>query len=206
MKSGPVTALISWPTAPLTDSLVRKALASVYPPLNLTSTIPDQFEKLIQWSTYDDLDHELTHTKTDAVLSSSYTIRKALIRKHYLAHAIRSYLSKHPNSFLATAVPRTWELEISFADELDEKWGDELWDLGEELVDPMKWWILKPGMADRGNGIRMFNSKYALQRIFEQFEENEEEEQDDEEETTTTAVVTSQLRHFVIQVCIAQLT
>lgn len=93
--------------------------------------------------------------------------------------------------------PRTWELELSFADELDEMWGDELWELGAELDDPGKWWILKPGMADRGMGIRLFNSKAALQKIFEEFEEGDSE---DEQEDGSTSVVTSQLRHFVIQV------
>jgi hypothetical protein len=92
---------------------------------------------------------------------------------------------------------RTWELEISFADELDEMWADELWELGTELDDPGKWWILKPGMADRGMGIRLFNTKMALHKIFEEFEGNSEDEQEDSSGTT---VVTSQLRHFVIQV------
>lgn len=113
-------------------------------------------------------------------------------------------------------MPKTWDLEISFADELDEMWGDELWDLGAAMDDQAgeqdekrkKWWILKPGMADRGMGIRMFNSKEALQEIFEGFEEEEEDEEDgkdtergrDEDSRDDTAVVTSQLRHFVIQV------
>ena len=88
-------------------------------------------------------------------------------------------------------------MEISYADELDEMWGDELWDLGVELDDPKKWWILKPGMADRGMGIRLFNSKAALQRIFEEFEGDSD---DEGAEANATAVMTSQLRYFVIQV------
>jgi hypothetical protein len=56
-------------------------------------------------------------------------------------------------------------------------------------------------MADRGNGIRMFNSKAALENIFEEFEDAESDaENDSHEEEDKTAVVTSQLRHFVIQV------
>ena len=51
------------------------------------------------------------------------------------------------------------------------------------------------GMADRGMGIRLFHSKDSLQQIFEEWEE-----EDDEENPSDTAVVTSQLRHFVIQV------
>ena len=50
-------------------------------------------------------------------------------------------------------------------------------------------------MADRGMGIRLFHSKDSLQQIFEEFEEEE-----DEDNPSDTAVVTSQLRHFVIQV------
>jgi tubulin---tyrosine ligase len=62
-------------------------------------------------------------------------------------------------------------------------------------------------MADRGMGIRLFNSKDTLQSIFESFEDSEDEEEEDNgpEETKSTdgpdtAVITSQLRHFVIQV------
>jgi tubulin---tyrosine ligase len=51
------------------------------------------------------------------------------------------------------------------------------------------------GMADRGMGIRLFNSKDALQHIFDGFEDAEEDASD-----TDTSVVISQLRHFVVQV------
>lgn len=101
---------------------------------------------------------------------------------------------------LKIATPSTWDIDISYADDLDEMWSDELWDLGIELdKNPSKWWILKPGMADRGMGIRLFNNKESLQKIFEGFEENSEDEEDDGNEDHTT-VITSQLRHFVIQV------
>ncbi|KAH7915394.1 tubulin-tyrosine ligase family-domain-containing protein [Hygrophoropsis aurantiaca] len=194
--SDSLSIFISWPSAPLTECLVRKAIAE----LGLSGSIhliqPHSYHSLLQWSTYDDLDHDATRKNPQNVLSSSYTIRKALIRKHFLSRCIQSYLTKHPHSVLKHAVPRTWDLEISYADELDEMWSDELWDLGNELDDPYKWWILKPGMADRGMGIRLFNSKEALQRIFESFEGDS----DDEDNTTDdTAVITSQLRHFVIQ-------
>ena len=57
-------------------------------------------------------------------------------------------------------------------------------------------------MADRGMGIRMFNSKEQLQEIFEGFESDEESDDDSEgqAQASNTAVVTSQLRHFVVQV------
>lgn len=51
-------------------------------------------------------------------------------------------------------------------------------------------------------GIRIFNSKEQLQEIFESFEpeSDDEDESGDDAETSNTAVVTSQLRHFVVQV------
>lgn len=193
-------AFVSWPNAPLTRSLVLKALESLNQKVEISTALPTSFDRLLQWSTYDDIDHELTHHRSDTVISSSYTIRKALIRKHFLSRCIHSYLVKHTDSSLKLHVPRTWDLEISFADELEELWTDELWDLGQELdADVGKWYILKPGMADRGMGIRLFNSKDTLQRIFEGFEEASDDEVE-LEETNSTAVVTSQLRHFVIQV------
>ncbi|KAG1755124.1 tubulin-tyrosine ligase family-domain-containing protein [Suillus paluster] len=188
-------AFVSWPSAPLTESLVKRALSNL--PVSIVTSLPGTHEclRLLQWSTYDAIDHDLTHRNPDHVLSSSYTIRKALIRKHYLARCIHSYLTKHLDSVLKDAVPRTWDLEISYADELDEMWSDQLWDLGNEIDSSSQWWILKPGMADRGMGIRLFNSKDSLYQIFEEFEEYSE----DEDQTNDTSVIISQLRHFVIQ-------
>ncbi|KAL4069539.1 TTL-domain-containing protein [Scleroderma citrinum] len=192
------TALVSWPSAPLTDSLVRQALADIEN-IEIVSSIPHPPlpSKLLQWAAYDDIDHSLTASDPRRVLSSSYTIRKALIRKHFLARCIQAYLLKHPESVLFKSVPRTWDIEVSYADELDELWSDELWELGNELdaPSPQKWYILKPGMADRGMGIRLFNSKDTLYKIFEEFDGCS----DDEDEDNSTLVLTSQLRHFVIQ-------
>ncbi|KAJ3538506.1 hypothetical protein NM688_g6513 [Phlebia brevispora] len=196
-------AFVSWPSAPLTNRLVRNSLQSLESPPTIVDTIPNQQDRpLLQWSTYDSIDHELTLEQSSTILSSSYTIRKALIRKHYLARSIQNYLVKHPESILKRAIPQTWDVELTFADELEDMWGDELWDLGEALDEGHKWFILKPGMADRGMGIRLFHSKDELVKIFEEFEDSdsdEEEEQTEEGYSLDTAVVTSQLRHFVLQ-------
>ncbi|KAA1468680.1 tubulin-tyrosine ligase [Dentipellis sp. KUC8613] len=205
------SAFVHWPNAPLTDSLVRKALSSIHITPKFLDHPTVDGEKLLQWASYDSIDHDLTLENQADVLSSSYIIRKALIRKHFLSRCIHAYLLKHPDSALQNAVPQTWDLEISFADELDDMWADELWDLGKDMDESEaegrgKWWILKPGMADRGMGIRLFNSKDALQQIFEGFEENESDgdvsdagDVDAAPLKDDTAVVTSQLRHFVIQ-------
>ena len=205
-------AFVSWPSAPLTNRLVHDALNSLaHPPAIIDSLPEDQStapSRLLQWATYDALDHDLTfsHDPNSKILSSSYVIRKALIRKHYLSRCIHNYLTKRPESVLSRGVPRTWELELSFADELDELWSDDLYDLSEEIDkdDPSKWWILKPGMADRGMGLRLFHSKEDLEAIFQDFEQDSDSESEDEEAgeqgNRDTAVVTSQLRHFVVQV------
>ncbi|KAJ7102237.1 tubulin-tyrosine ligase [Mycena belliarum] len=194
-----LNAVVSWPNAPVTKRLVLNALQSLDPPPAIVASPSDGCSLL--WSTYDDLDHELVHSRRDTVLSSSYTFRKALIRKHFLSRCLHAYLTKHPDSILKDAAPKTFEIEISFVDELEEMFLDELWELGKELEDGGKWWMLKPGMADRGNGIRMFNSRAALEKIFEDFEEadSDDDSRQSEEEEDSTAVVTSQLRHFVIQ-------
>ena len=213
---------VSWPAAPLTDTLVRNALLSL-PTINSTSihsTRPQSFRKLVQWSTYDEIDHALTHSDHHDVLTSSYIIRKAVIRKHFLSRCIHLYMTKHPNSGLQAVIPKTWEIEISFADELDDLWADELWDLSDVLDKPVTspethshWWILKPGMADRGMGIRLFNSKESLRRILDEFDDNGlgEEEVDDGGDggrtaaANNTSVAISQLRHFVIQASVVAL-
>lgn len=140
-----ISAFVSWPAAPLTDSLVRKALLGLSIPVDFVNRESLKgAEKPFQWSTYDEIDHELTLMKRDTLLASSYSFRKALIRKHFLSRIIKSYFTKNPESILTWACPRTFELEISFADELDEMWTDELWELGLELEAGTSWWILKP--------------------------------------------------------------
>ena len=137
-------AHVSWPAAPLTASLVQGALKKITIPISYISSAQINEYPLLQWSTYDEIDHERVHINHRTILSSSYIFRKALIRKHYLSRAIRSFLTKHPSSVLSNATPRTYEIEISFADELEEMWTDELWELGNELGSETSWWILKP--------------------------------------------------------------
>lgn len=221
MTSTTAAVFVSWPSAPLTKRLVLRAIKSL---TCQSIAVIDRLGKndhdpLIQWSSYDEIDHELTSTRRQSVLASSYTFRKALIRKHYLAHSILLYITKYPSSVLKTASPETYGLEISFADELDEILTDELYELGHQLENnPEKWWILKPfvvfvnplpsliteqsdsGMADRGMGIRLFNTRAALEQIFLEFESAGSDSGETEDEDSGTAVVTSQLRHFVIQV------
>lgn len=207
--TAPFTAYVNWPSAPLTDRLVRNALAQLEPKPEIVTSLPsvdsDQPSELLQWSTYDSLNHEVTlfrPTATSRVLTCAYTIRKALIRKHFLSRCTHHYMVKNPASVLKRSVPQTWEIELSFLDELEEMWSDELWELGEVLDKAEAWMILKPGMADRGMGIRMFHTKEELEAIFQEFEDTEGEEdgEDEDEDGAGTGVATSQLRHFVIQV------
>lgn len=76
-------ALCLWPSAPFTNSLVRKALGSLN--IHVVSALPELSEKfsLLQWSSYDEIDHEFS--MKDSTLQSSYIIRKSLIRKHFLS-------------------------------------------------------------------------------------------------------------------------
>jgi hypothetical protein len=165
---------------------------------------------------------------------SSYVIRKALIRKHHLAHALHAHAlkthaaSREGSSLLdpRSLTPKTWIVELQFADELDELLLDELYDLkaaldaaasaseGEaEQAAEQTWYILKPGMADRGHGIRLFHDEAGLRAILEDMEEEEsesEQESDGEEkeeekekakkEEQGDGGMLGQLRHFVIQV------
>lgn len=114
-------------------------------------------------------------------------------------------------------MPKTWDIEISFADDLDDLWADELWDLSvvldESVASPEtdgRWWILKPGMADRGMGIRLFDSKERLRQILEEFDDDCQSDGDGDGDgaaapTDSTTIAISQLRHFVIQASSASL-
>ncbi len=140
-----ISAHVSWPSAPLTNSLVRRALNKLNIPVNFVDEDEIRDAQMpLQWSAYDEIDHQLLLVRRETLLASSYTFRKALIRKHFLSRIIQNYLKKNPESVLTQACPRTFEIEISFADELAEMWTDELWELGVELDSGSPWWIVKP--------------------------------------------------------------
>lgn len=78
--------------------------------------------------------------------------------------------------------------------------------MGENESKPAEdraWWILKPGMSDRGQGIRLFSTLEELQLIFEEWEADSPDSDDDEEkhdeEGGKDYIVTSHLRHFTTQ-------
>ncbi|KAK0709577.1 hypothetical protein B0T26DRAFT_654006 [Lasiosphaeria miniovina] len=67
---------------------------------------------------------------------------------------------------------------------------------------PVEWWILKPSMSDRGQGIRLFSTMDELQGIFDAWEEDaglSDSEDEDDEDGARDYITTSHLRHFVAQ-------
>ena len=133
-----------------------------------------------------------------------------LTAQNHLAHTIASYVAKHPESMLSRATPATYAFSLAHADELDELWADELYDLGAALDgDEERWYILKAAMADRGQGIRLFSSREQLEAIVAEFEALDESDDEDEASDVAaasgmmaraTGVSLSSLRDFVVQV------
>lgn len=169
----------------------------------------------MQYCAYEQLDFDHIHSHPSTSLGNSFVIRKALIRKHYLANTVTNWISKHPDSILRNHVKPAVDFELDYADFLDEAL-TEAYELRESLdrnngkpASEKEWWILKPGMSDRGQGIRLFNSEARLQGIFEEWEVDEPDDCDDDEggtlaipllnENNVQGIVTSQLRHFIAQ-------
>jgi len=205
--------------------LILAALKSRLPPGSYTlissiTELPDQSSPFLQIGAYESLPfpHILSHPAT--TLANAYIIRKALIRKHYLSATAFNWITKNPSSTLATNIKPACDFELDYAEFLDEALV-EAWELresfernkGKESHD-REWWILKPGMSDRGQGIRLFSTEEDLQSIFEEWEANrpdsddegeEENENRKAEETEKNAegdgdyIVTSHLRHFIAQ-------
>ena len=216
--------------------LIPKALQSQLPLSSYTlikeySELPSATSSYLQITSYETLDfaHLLAHPATS--LANSYIIRKALIRKHYLCNTVFTWITKHPESLLKCHVKPTVDFELDYAEFLDEALVEayELRDSfsqneGKYPVD-REWWILKPSMSDRGQGIRLFSTEEELRSIFELWEA-EQPDSDSElnsvhEEIvvppfnptaciidatapstradSSNGIITSQLRHFVAQ-------
>ena len=156
-------------------------------------------------------------SQPNSSLINAYVIRKALIRKHYLSTTAYNWIAKNPNSMLSTNLKLSSDFELDYAEFLDEALV-EAWELqagfqknlGKKAED-REWWILKPGMSDRGQGIRLFSTEEELQSIFEEWEAGRPDsdvEEDSEAEIDNAEaekgenddyIVTSHLRHFVAQ-------
>lgn len=175
--------------------------------------------KALQIMPYESLDFDYAASNSRSFMINSYMIRKALIRKHYLTTTVDHWVAKNPESALKTHVKRSEAFEVDYAEFLEDALIEafdlrESLDRNEELEDATQreWWILKPGMSDRGQGIRLFSTMDELQAIFDGWEEDQpdtDDEEDDEENATDKPkpegdddrdyITTSHLRHFVAQ-------
>ncbi|PMD48426.1 tubulin-tyrosine ligase family protein-like protein [Hyaloscypha variabilis F] len=217
-------ALINYEDA-YVQPLILAALKSRLPQGSYTlissmTELPDLTSRFLQIGAYESLpfSHTLSHPTTSLV--NAYIIRKALIRKHYLSTTAFNWVTKNPSSILATNIKPACDFELDYADFLDEALV-EAWELrgsferneGKESRE-REWWILKPGMSDRGQGIRLFSTEEELQTIFEEWEADQPDSDDDGEDEKENPkdietkekieeegdyIVTSHLRHFVAQ-------
>jgi tubulin--tyrosine ligase len=155
--------------------------------------------RVFHYAEYDDLDFDKLGSADPKYLGCSYIYRKALIRKHYLSHTVRMYSAKNPDSVLKKAYPESYDIEVDYAEFLDDAL-DEAYELRSQVESGEHVWILKPSMSDRGQGIRLFKTIDQLQQIFSEFEEQGSVVTDSEDESGENyGVITSQLRHFVVQ-------
>jgi hypothetical protein len=203
---------------PLILSALKKRLpASSYKLVKSLEDLPAPSTRCLQFVQYESIDWDHLMSNSSTSLTNAYIIRKALIRKHYLSTTIANWITKYPDSVLKKGVKPSVEFEVDYAEFLDdalvEAWElRESWarneEFGEDEKEKREWWILKPGMSDRGQGIRLFSSEEELTAIFEEWDpESDDEEEDNDarsdvgrdEKEEGNGIITSQLRHFVAQ-------
>lgn len=200
---------------PLVLAALENQLKGIpYRLISSMSELPDPSSPVLQYRVYEksEFEHTLSHPSTSLV--NSYVIRKALIRKHFLSNTVANWITKHPQSVLRDHFKPAVDFELDYAEFLDEAL-IEAYELHESFAkneekdeSEKEWWILKPSMSDRGQGIRLFNSESALQQIFEEWEPEDTDSEasvenadggEEEEDEGNNGVVTSQLRHFIAQ-------
>lgn len=180
------------------------------------SELPSPASRLFQWCQYESIDFDRLLQDVKTSLANSYIIRKALIRKHYLSATVEQWMAKNPDSVLRRHVQPSVDFEVDYAEFLDDALV-EAWELkaswernGVVGTGEREWWILKPGMSDRGQGIRLFSSEAELKEIFEGWDPDEEDDEQEEGDAggdvsekdgdaSGDGIMTSQLRHFVAQ-------
>ncbi|KAI1872411.1 uncharacterized protein JN550_004130 [Neoarthrinium moseri] len=194
--------------------------------ISLAKLLPFLDTRVLQISPYEAIDWEFVSEHESTCLVNSYMLRKALIRKHYLGSTVENWVAKRPDSVLKTHVKRGEAFELDYAEFLDDalveafdlraslERNEECDDQRPEQENNKEWWILKPGMSDRGQGIRLFSTMEELQEIFDEWEaerpdsDDEDEDADENVEGSQTHgnneeggdyITTSHLRHFVAQ-------
>lgn len=202
------------------QALQRRLGNTVRQPISSLSDLPKSNLPVFQYREYERIDFEHILFNASSSLANAYVIRKALTRKHYLSNTVTNWVSKHPDSLLRKHFAFGFEFELDYAEFLDDALL-EAYELRESLEKNLErpdsekeWWILKPGMSDRGQGIRLFSTEDQLREIFEEWEvdsDDEADEDDDDdnddnddnqkegEEDQGQGVITSQLRHFIAQ-------
>ncbi|KAK9430521.1 tubulin-tyrosine ligase family-domain-containing protein [Lipomyces doorenjongii] len=214
LPSPSFTAVITYMPTSYIYPLLTANLHSLFPNVKIVSDPNDPVIEegsgihVFHYAEYEDLNFERLMADREHYLACSYIYRKALIRKNFLAHAIATYKVKHPDTILTKHFPESYELELDYAEYLDEML-DEIYEFRDQLIGGDSWWILKPSMSDRGQGIRLFHTREELEEIFESYEENDdedyEEENDDDDDdavkpiSESNGIVTSQVRFFLIQ-------
>ena len=209
------------------EALRSRSTLESYIFINSLSDLPDSSSPCLQITSYESIDfeHLLAHPSTS--LANAYVIRKALIRKHYLSNTIFSWLTKSPDSPLRSHVKPSVDFELDYAEFLAEALM-EAYELHESFArnqdkEPRdrEWWILKPSMSDRGQGIRLFSTEDELRTIFEEWESEQPDSDTEPEEAeiapfdptapilngstlsaqaaNPNSIITSQLRHFIAQ-------
>jgi tubulin---tyrosine ligase len=170
----------------------------------------DDKYQLLQIRQYESIAFDLALRKPHQVLVNAYVIRKAMIRKHFLAATVANWIKKNPQSILATNVEPAYDFELDYAEFLDEAL-TEAFEMRASLAknaelpaEQRQWWILKPSMAEGAHGIRLFSTEDELAAIFEQWEADEGSDEEElgsnlPDNYDTRRVITSQLRHFVAQ-------
>ncbi|GAM88054.1 hypothetical protein ANO11243_060840 [Dothideomycetidae sp. 11243] len=199
---------------PLLQKAVQRLASSTTTlvPISDISALPSPDFKCLVWAQYESLpfQHAASHSRT--TLLNAYVFRKALIRKHYLATVVRNWLVKHPSSILGKHVAPAVDFEVDYAEFLDDALV-ECYELNEAIErnealerSERSWWIVKAGMGERGQGIKLFSTLEELQEVFEAWDPDSDDEGEgsDVEETPRPkdeddGIVTSQMRHFVAQ-------
>lgn len=175
---------------------LKSAVQKWLPSIEIVSELPGDRDTVFHYGDYEDLDMDRLGSDTDIYFTNSYIYRKALIRKHYLTQTVNHYKAKHPDTILSRAYLESFNIDLDYAEFLDDAL-DENWELRQELESEQKWWILKPSMSDKGQGIRVFKTIEDLQAIFDSFDEDNSDDESNAQDENK--IIISQLRHFIIQ-------
>jgi tubulin---tyrosine ligase len=170
----------------IVNEIIRSAILQRFPLakfIHSFAELPSPSHPVLQFASGSDFDNAYMLAHPSSSLMNSHHCSSALNQKHYLSEVFRRVATKNPDHYLTQHFPPSVHFDLDYVEFLDEALEQaEAFELEEVFrrnegkeANQREWWILKPSLLTRGDGIGLFSTRNELENIFQQLYTNDED-------------------------------